>query len=131
MSSGADSCLLYAFDRLNQGLETTHVVMIGGTFSSTARPNFSDWEDDIKILADNGTKILVVNDASIKGNGHGHETFVYPGYTLGQVPISQDGSALPHHSTTCGGCQVAADNSSALIYSVYNWIYSGTWTWTP
>jgi len=134
MSAGADSCVLYAINRLEQGLDTTHLVLIGGTFNSTARPGFSYWENDLKRLADNGTQILVVNDASIFSSGQGaHESFQYPGYTLGEVPFAQEGypgSVLPHHIASCG-CNTAANNSSALAGNVYNWIATGTWSWNP
>jgi hypothetical protein len=127
MSGGADTCLLFAIDRLDKGVLTTHLVLIGGTFETSLRPSFQDWVADLKRLMDNGTKIVVVNDQSISGREH--ERFQYPGYIIGQVPFQQGmNSVLPHHTDTCR-CGTAANNSQDLVNSVYQFIETGQWSW--
>ncbi len=130
MSAGADSCVLYAIDRLNKGLLTTNLVLIGGTFETELRPQFSDWTVDLKRLLDAGTKILLINDASIFSSDgqQPHETFSYTGYKLGQVPLTGNLSVLPHHLQGCN-CNLAASNSQDLANSAYNWISTGQWSW--
>ena len=138
MSAGADSCVIYGVNRLGDPLTvdddqiTTHLVLIGGTFEAGTldRLEFEDWVEDLKKLLNAGTKILVINDASIVDRSH--ESFSYPGYEVVDVSYEYPtgGTVLCHHSDNCGNETYAVNTSETLRDSIYNWIKTGVWNWS-
>jgi RHS repeat-associated protein len=143
MSAGSEACMLYLQYRLQNNHKTTSVVLIGPTWSNETRDGFNAWTDIIDAALRDGTNILVVNDASLAelpSQYQSPKSYSVPGqkgtYTLGEVPYSQPAvypgsSVLPHHSSKCGVECIGANNSSDLVFSVYNFINSNIWSWNP
>ncbi len=135
MSGGSETCLLYLKSRLASNHKTTHVILIGATWTGAGREGFNAWTDILSDAIEDGTKILVVNDASVLDLAP--KRFTAPGtgsYTRGDVPFDypNGGSVLCHHGDNCDpNLKIGANNSPALIESVFNFIEAGEWTWNP
>lgn len=119
-SAGAESCLLYAQWRIDNGQPVNAVVLIGPTFGGENNDSFDDWSGYLDSIIKGGADILVIDDRAHWGEQA--RDYRAPVTSTGGI-FFYDYWDLNHVTRTDAlGDQKASNLNTDLVAWVLDWI---------